>query len=66
MYFLSLQKKNPLMKHIRNVPWEVGNIVPDFELGKTTCALFLRYVQKNNYKGFLFVTERNKTMCFDL
>ena len=32
------------MKHIRNVPWEVGNIVPDFELGKTTCALFLRYI----------------------
>ena len=31
------------MKHIRNVPWEVGNIVPDFELGKATCALFLRY-----------------------
>ena len=32
------------MKHIRNVPWEVGNIVPDFELGKTACALFLRYI----------------------
>jgi DNA excision repair protein ERCC-1 len=36
-----VQKKNPLMKHIRNVPWEVGNIVPDFVLGKTTCAMFL-------------------------
>ena len=35
------------MKHIRNVPWEVGDIVPDFELGKTACALFLRYVYKN-------------------
>ena len=41
---INLQKKNPLMKHIRNVPWEVGNIIPDFELGKTTCALFLRYI----------------------
>lgn len=30
------------MKHIRNVPWKVGDIVPDFELGKTTCALYLR------------------------
>ena len=30
------------MKHIRNVSWEVGDIVPDFELGKTTCALYLR------------------------
>ena len=37
------------MKHIRNVPWEVGNIVPDFELGKTTCALFLRYHVYRNF-----------------
>lgn len=36
-----VQKKNPLVKHIRNVPWELGEIVPDFELGRTTCALFL-------------------------
>lgn len=32
------------MKFIRNIPWEVGNIVPDFELGKTTCALYIRSV----------------------
>ena len=32
------------MKHIHNVPWELGDIVPDFVLGKTTCALFLRWV----------------------
>lgn len=31
------------MKHIRNVPWEIGNIVPDFVLGKTSCALYIRY-----------------------
>ena len=30
------------MKHIRNVPWEIGNIAPDFVLGRITCALFLR------------------------
>ena len=37
-----VQKKNPVIKHIRNVPWELGDIVPDFVLGKTTCAMFLR------------------------
>ena len=39
------------MKHIRNVPWEVGNIVPDFELGRATCALFLRLhnMHRHNY-----------------
>ena len=31
------------MRHIRNVPWELADIVPDFVLGRTTCAMFLRY-----------------------
>ena len=42
VYVYYVQKKNPVMKHIRNVPWELGDIVPDFVLGKTTCAMFLR------------------------
>ena len=43
-YVVCMQKENPLMKHVRNVPWKVGDIVPDFELGKTACALYLRSV----------------------
>ncbi|XP_053306562.1 DNA excision repair protein ERCC-1 [Spea bombifrons] len=35
------QKGNPLLKHVRNVPWEFGDIVPDYLLGETCCALFL-------------------------
>jgi hypothetical protein len=30
------------MKYIKNVPWEVDDIVPDFILGHTACAMFLR------------------------
>ena len=37
------------MKHIHNVPWELGDIIPDFVLGKTTCALFLRWVIKQSW-----------------
>lgn len=35
------------MKHIRNVPWEFGSIVPDYVMGVANCALFLslRYHQ---------------------
>lgn len=33
-----------MLKHIRNVPWEMGDIIPDYVLGPSTCALFLRYV----------------------
>ncbi|XP_073985433.1 DNA excision repair protein Ercc1 [Rhodnius prolixus] len=36
------QKGNPLLKHISSVPWEFEEgIVPDYILGRTTCALFL-------------------------
>ena len=40
-----------MMKHIRSVPWQVGDVVPDFVLGRTTCALFLRYGDGSGY-GF--------------
>jgi len=35
------QRGNPLLKHVRNVPWEFGEIVPDYVMGHTCCALFL-------------------------
>ncbi|XP_020284604.1 DNA excision repair protein ERCC-1 [Pseudomyrmex gracilis] len=43
------QKGNPLLKFVINVPWEYSDIVPDYVMGKTTCALFLsiRYHQLN-------------------
>lgn len=46
------QRGNPILKFVRNVPWEFGDIVPDYVMGQTTCALFLslRYHQLNpNY-----------------
>lgn len=48
----SRQRGNPILKSIRNVPWEYGEIVPDYTMGSTTCALFLslRYHNLNpNY-----------------
>ncbi|KAK3084128.1 hypothetical protein FSP39_008667 [Pinctada imbricata] len=46
------QRGNPILKHIRSIPWEYGDINPDYLLGQTTCALYLslRYHQLNpNY-----------------
>ncbi|XP_061697764.1 DNA excision repair protein ERCC-1 isoform X2 [Syngnathoides biaculeatus] len=46
------QRGNPILKFVRNVPWEFGDVVPDYVLGQTTCALFLslRYHNLNpNY-----------------
>ncbi|XP_062862232.1 DNA excision repair protein ERCC-1 [Trichomycterus rosablanca] len=46
------QRGNPILKFVRSVPWEFGEVVPDYVLGRTTCALFLsvRYHSLNpNY-----------------
>ncbi|XP_045597820.1 DNA excision repair protein ERCC-1 isoform X2 [Procambarus clarkii] len=48
----SRQRGNPILKFIRNVPWEYGDIIPDYVMGATTCAMFLslRYHNLNpNY-----------------
>lgn len=35
------QKGNPIITHIRSVPWEYGDIVPDYQVGATTGVLYL-------------------------
>jgi DNA excision repair protein ERCC-1 len=37
----SRQKGNPILNHIRALPWEWADIPADYVLGNTTCALFL-------------------------
>ena len=35
------QVNNPLMKYIHRIPWQQGDIIPDFVMGRTVCGLFL-------------------------
>lgn len=35
------QKGNPVLNHIRLLPWEYADIPSDYVIGNTTCALFL-------------------------
>lgn len=35
------QKGNPILNHVRNMPWEYADIPADYVVGATTCALFL-------------------------
>ena len=37
-----VQRQNPVVRCIRNIPVTFDDVIPDFILGKTTCALFLR------------------------
>ncbi|NWV16945.1 ERCC1 protein, partial [Origma solitaria] len=54
------QRGNPVLKFIRNVPWEFGDIVPDYVMGQSTCALFLslRYHHLNPD----YIHERLRTL----
>ena len=35
------QKGNPILNHVKSLPWEYSDIPCDYVLGLTTCALFL-------------------------
>ncbi|NXS15350.1 ERCC1 protein, partial [Mystacornis crossleyi] len=54
------QRGNPVLKFIRNVPWEFGDVVPDYVLGQSSCALFLslRYHHLNPD----YIHERLRTL----
>jgi DNA excision repair protein ERCC-1 len=36
------QRGNPILQHVRNVPWEYDDIKADYTVGQTTCVLYLR------------------------
>ncbi|KKZ63529.1 DNA excision repair protein ERCC-1 [[Emmonsia] crescens] len=35
------QRGNPILNHVRHVPWEYADIPSDYVVGSTTCVLFL-------------------------
>jgi len=43
-----------MLQFIRNMPWEYGEIVPDFILGQTTCALFLSLKYHRLHPEYIF------------
>ncbi|XP_074075385.1 DNA excision repair protein ERCC-1 isoform X2 [Macrotis lagotis] len=47
------QRGNPVLKFIRNVPWEFGEIVPDYVMGQSTCALFLSLRYHNLHPNYI-------------
>jgi DNA excision repair protein ERCC-1 len=48
------QQGNPLLKRIRNVPYELcGDLVSDFQLGASTCAIFLSLNFHRRYPEYI-------------
>ena len=59
-----IQKTNPVVRHFRNITWEVRDIVPDYILGKTCCALFLRYVlYKSPLARHIYISTVSVCLC---
>ncbi|XP_038623042.1 LOW QUALITY PROTEIN: DNA excision repair protein ERCC-1 [Tachyglossus aculeatus] len=47
------QRGNPVLKYVRNVTWQFGDIVPDYVLGQSTCALFLSLRYHNLHPNYI-------------
>lgn len=41
------QRGNPLLKAVHNVTWEFAEIIPDYQMGQFSCALFLSLCYHN-------------------
>ncbi|KAF9350013.1 ssDNA endonuclease and repair protein rad10 [Mortierella sp. AD094] len=48
------QRGNPMLQFIRNVPYEYGDIVPDFTVGLTSCILFLSIRYHRLHPEYIF------------
>ncbi|XP_053214246.1 DNA excision repair protein ERCC-1-like [Panonychus citri] len=47
-------KNNPILTGIKNVRWIFNDIVPDFVLGQTTCALYLTLRHHTQYPNYIY------------
>ncbi|NWI13329.1 ERCC1 protein, partial [Crypturellus soui] len=60
------QRGNPVLRFVRNVPWAFGDIVPDYVLGQSTCALFLSLRYHNLHPGYIHERLRSLGRSFAL
>ncbi|XP_052194348.1 DNA excision repair protein ERCC-1 [Diospyros lotus] len=60
------QKGNPLLKHIRNVRWAFADIVCDYLLGQSACALYLSLRYHLLHPDYLYYRIRELQKNFKL
>ncbi|KAK6911514.1 hypothetical protein RJ641_023607 [Dillenia turbinata] len=60
------QKGNPLLKHIRNVRWNLVDIVCDYLLGQNSCALYLSLRYHLLHPDYLYYRIRELQKNFKL
>ncbi|KAK7391977.1 hypothetical protein VNO78_20402 [Psophocarpus tetragonolobus] len=60
------QKGNPLLKHIRNVRWAFADVVCDYLLGQSSCALYLSLRYHLLHPDYLYYRIRELQKNFKL
>ncbi|QCE07366.1 DNA excision repair protein ERCC-1 [Vigna unguiculata] len=60
------QKGNPLLKHIRNVRWAFADVVCDYMLGQSSCALYLSLRYHLLHPDYLYYRIRELQKNFKL
>ncbi|XP_020968248.1 DNA excision repair protein ERCC-1 isoform X4 [Arachis ipaensis] len=60
------QKGNPLLKHIRNVRWTFADIVCDYLLGQSSCALYISLRYHLLHPDYLYYRIRELQKNFKL
>ncbi|OAA70937.1 mating-type switching protein swi10 [Akanthomyces lecanii RCEF 1005] len=53
------QRGNPVLTHIKSMPWEYSDIPADYVLGTTTCALFLSLKYHRLHPEYVYTRIRN-------
>ncbi|KAL1842929.1 hypothetical protein VTJ49DRAFT_3717 [Mycothermus thermophilus] len=53
------QKGNPVLACLKSVPWEYSDILADYGLGLTTCALFLSLKYHRLHPEYIYTRIRN-------
>ncbi|KAK2052063.1 DNA repair protein rad10 [Colletotrichum caudatum] len=53
------QRGNPVLASLKSTPWEYSDIVADYSLGLTTCALFLSLKYHRLHPEYIYTRIRN-------
>lgn len=60
------QKGNPILNHVKSLPWEYSDIPCDYVLGATTCALFLSLKYHRLHPEYVYTRLRQLGKLYNL
>ncbi|KAK5431963.1 ssDNA endonuclease and repair protein rad10 [Exophiala xenobiotica] len=60
------QKGNPILNHVKSLPWEYSDIPCDYVLGATTCAMFLSLKYHRLHPEYIYSRIRQLGKLYNL